>query len=145
MRSPQKKLEGIIKKAMDIVAPITTKILSKKPINQWLTLGLKISLKQSNNLYRKWRKNCNPESKVEYKKYKNLLHKLIRISKNDHYEGIIKRAGPDTRKLWSIINEIIHRKQCNHKLPNRFVINGQTVQNKTNIATALNVTANNTS
>ena len=45
------KLEGIIKEAMDIVAPITTKILSKKPINQWLKLGLKISLKQSNNLY----------------------------------------------------------------------------------------------
>ena len=58
---------------------------------------------------------------------------------------MIKRAGPDTRKLWSIINEIIDRKQCKHKLPNRFVINGQTVQNKTNIATALNVTANNTS
>ena len=118
---------------MDIVAPITTKLLSKKPINQWLILGLKISLKQSNNLYRKWRKNRNPESKVEYKKYKNILDKLIRISKNDHYEGIIKRAGPDTRKLWSIINEIIDRKQCKHKLPNRFLINGQTVRNKTNI------------
>ena len=85
-----KNLESIITEAMDIVAPITTKILSKKPINQWLTLGLKISLKQSNNLYRKWRKTRNPESKVEYKKYKNLLNKLIRISKKDHHEGIIK-------------------------------------------------------
>ena len=62
---------------MDIVAPIETKTLSKKPINQWLTLGLKISLKQSNKLYRKWRKSRNPDSKVEYKKYKNLLDKLI--------------------------------------------------------------------
>ena len=132
------QLEGIIKEAMDIVAPITTKILSKKTINQWLTLGLKISLKQSNNLYRKWRKNRNPESIVEYKKYKNILDKLIRISKNDHNEGIIKRAGPDTRKLWSIINEIIDPKQCKHKLPNRFVINGQTIRNKTNIAKAFN-------
>ena len=95
-----KKLESIITEAMDIVAPVTTKILSKKPINQWLTLGLKISLKESNNLYRKWRKTKNPDKKVEYKKYKNLLDKLIRISKNDHYESIIKRAGPDTRKLW---------------------------------------------
>ena len=39
-----KKLESIITEAMDIVAPVTTKILSKKPINQWLTLGLKICL-----------------------------------------------------------------------------------------------------
>ena len=71
-----KKLEGIITEAMDIVAPVTTKILSKKPINQWLTLGLKVSLKESNNLYRKWRKTKNPDKKVEYKKYKNLLDKL---------------------------------------------------------------------
>ena len=63
-----KTLEGIITEAMDIVAPIETKTLSKKPINQWLTLGLKISLKQSNKLYRKWRKSRNPDSKVEYKK-----------------------------------------------------------------------------
>ena len=37
-----------------------------------------------------------------------------------------------------IINEIIDRKQCKHKLPNRFAINGQTVRNKTNIAKAFN-------
>ena len=55
---------------MDIVAPITTKILSKKTINQWLTPGIKISLKQSNTLYRKWRKSGKSESKIEYKKYK---------------------------------------------------------------------------
>ena len=86
-------------------------------MNQWLTPGTKNSLKQSNTLYRKWRKNGKSENKIEYRKYKKkLLDKPIRISRNDHYAGIIKRAGPDSRKF----NEIINRKQCK---PNHFVIN----------------------
>ena len=62
----------------------------------------------------------------------------MRKLKNDHYETSIKRAGPDTRKLWSIINEIINRKQCKHKLPNRFIINGEMIRNKKNISSAFN-------
>ena len=47
-------------------------------------------------------------------------------------------AGADTKKLWSIIYEIIDRKQCKHKLPNKFNINGEEIRNKKNIATAFN-------
>ena len=39
-----------IKEALDIVAPVETKVLGKKPVNLWTTAGLKVSLKNSNNL-----------------------------------------------------------------------------------------------
>ena len=34
-----------IKEALDIVAPVETKVIGKKPINLWTTAGLKVSLK----------------------------------------------------------------------------------------------------
>ena len=71
-------------------------------------------------------------------KFKKLLEKLTCICKNDYYKEQISNAGPDTRRLWSIINELIDRKQSKHKMPNKFVIDGTTVRNRTNIASAFN-------
>ena len=84
------------------------------------------------------RNKKNPTHKAEYKAYKKLLEKLIRISKNKRYESTIGSAGADTKKIWSIINEIIDRKQSKHKLPNKFNISGEDIRNKKNIATAFN-------
>ena len=71
--------------------------------------------------------------------YKKLLDKLIRLVKSDYYDVIIEDAGNNTRKLWGILNELIDRKQCRHKMPNRFIIDGQSVRNKKNIVNAFNV------
>ena len=127
-----------IQEAMDIVAPVQTKTLNRKPINQWATAGLKISIKTENKLYRNYRKNPSSELKCKHIKFKKLLEKLTRICKNDYYKEQISNAGPDTRRLWSIINELIDRKQSKHKMPNKFIIDGTTVRNRTNIASAFN-------
>ena len=42
-------------------------------------------------------------------------------------------------KLWSILNEVIDRKQCRHKMSNKFIIDGKSVKNKKNITNAFNV------
>ena len=67
------------------------------------------------------------------------LETLTRILKSDYYDLIIEEAGTDTRKLWGIINELIDRKQCRHKMPNRFIIDGKSVRDKNNIAEAFNI------
>ena len=128
-----------IKESLDIVAPVETKIQGKRPINLWTTGGIKVSLKKCTKLYRVYKKSPNENSKKEYKVYKKLLDKLIRLVKSDYYDVIIEEVGNDTRKLWGILNELIDRKQCRHKMPNRFVIDGQSVRNKKNIANAFNV------
>ena len=52
-----------IKEALDIVAPVETKVMGKKPINLWTTAGLKVSFKNSNNLYKIYRKHPTNENK----------------------------------------------------------------------------------
>ena len=48
-------LETKIIEALDLVAPIQTKIVKEKLENQWTTTGIKISLKRSHNLYKTYR------------------------------------------------------------------------------------------
>ena len=50
-------LESKIIEALDLVAPIETKIVKEKLENQWTTTGIKISLKRSHNLYKTYRKS----------------------------------------------------------------------------------------
>ena len=125
-----------ITEALDIVAPIETKEVGLRKLNPWLTQGLKISLKNGQKLYRKMKKSLT--GKQEYKKYKKTLDMVIKQAKNGYYNTLIREAGADTRKLWSILNEIIDRKQCRHKMPNRFWIDGKSIRNKKNIANAFN-------
>ena len=60
-------LSEIIKEALVIVAPVETRTLGKKPINLWITAGLKTSLKTSNNLYKVYKKQPTQENKTSTK------------------------------------------------------------------------------
>ena len=126
-----------ITEAMDIVAPIETKEVGLKKITPWMTGGIKKSIATGRSMFKKGK--CSAPIKIEYKRYKKVLDKVIKTAKNNYYEDTIRDAGPDTRKLWSILNEVIDRKQCRHKMPNRFIIDGKTVRDKTNIANAFNI------
>ena len=56
--------------------------------------------------------------------------------KINYYDIILEEAENDSRKIWRIVNELIDRKQCKQKMPNRFIIDGESIRNKSNIATA---------
>ena len=45
----------------------------------------------------------------EYKNLKKEYNKNLRISKNNYFTEQIKRAGKDSKKVWSIINNILNR------------------------------------
>ena len=96
-------------------------------------------LKNSNNLYKIYKKHPTVENKSKYKQYKKKLDELIRIAKSDYYDIIIEDAGGNTRKIWGILNKLIDRKQCRHNMPNIFIIDGKSVRDKKNIAEAFNI------
>ena len=102
-------LSNKITEILDIVAPIETKKISKKPINKWITQGLKISIKNGNRQYKALQNGRIP--KEEYVKYKKILGNVIRASKQLYYKSAIETATTDSRKLYSIINKVIDRKQ----------------------------------
>ena len=59
-----------IKEAMDIVAPVETKTVEKKPIDQWTTQGLKVSIITTEKLYQKL---LSSQTRRKHLKYKKLL------------------------------------------------------------------------
>ena len=125
-----------ITKAMDEVAPIMTKKISSNKINQWATLGIKISTKNAHKLYKKSKKDNN--TLTEYRVYKKILTRVIRKAKNVYYNTRLKDAGPDTRKIWGILNEVIDRKQCRKKIPGKFNYKDETLTESSEIANAFN-------
>ena len=131
-------LELKIKDYSDIVAPVETKTVRTKRINQWLTQGLAISLKTSSKLYRDSKKAKTEQSKGKYKRYKKLLDKLIKKAKDSYYGKLIKDAGNDSRRLWMLINEVIDRKQLRQKIPSSFTNGENKVTDKKEISNLFN-------
>ena len=129
-------LHKTIQDILDEIAPIETKTMSNKPINRWLTSGIKISLHNAEKQYKKVKQGKLQKS--EYKKYKKILESCIRRLKHRHYTNLIGVAGADSRKLWSIMNEVIDRKQTKHMFPSDFVDKGKTISGDKNIANSFN-------
>ena len=58
-----------INEIMDIFSPVETKEMSTRPINQWKTQGIAISLKSANKQYRQYSKDkSNVTLKESYKR-----------------------------------------------------------------------------
>ena len=49
-------LEATIKKALDEIVPIETKKVRVQRINRWMTKGIKVSVNNAQNLYKKGKK-----------------------------------------------------------------------------------------
>ena len=77
-------LSNTITEILDIVAPVETKKMGKKPINKWITQGLKISLKNGNKQYKAVQNGRMP--KGDYVKYKKILRSALRASKQLYYK-----------------------------------------------------------
>ena len=70
--------------------------------------------------------------------YKKILESCIRRLKLRHYTNLIGVAGADSRKLWSIMNEVIDRKQTKHMFPSDFSDQGKNISGDKNIANSFN-------
>ena len=116
-----------ITESLDIVAPIETKTMNVRHDNHWVTPGIAISLSKQAKLYKKHKLANNPTSTIRYTNYKSILNKVIRRAKEMSTEQYLLEAEDDTRKLWSILNEVVDRKQLKHRIPEKFNINGRCV------------------
>ena len=118
-----------INEIMDIFSPVKTKEMSTRPINQWKTQGIAISLKLANKQYRQYSKDkSNIALGESYKQYRNILDKVIRKSKDSYYSSRITSAGTKGRQLWSIINEVVDRKQSKHRMPDSFKVQDKIIR-----------------
>ena len=123
---------------MDIEVPIETKKLKGNSINTWKTKAINISLIKQRSLYCAHKKSISTSASERYKKYKSILDRVIRQAKAMETEAEILDADNDSQKLWSILNEVVDRKQLKHRNPERFTNAGKSITKPMAIADGLN-------
>ena len=64
--------------------PLKQKRNTKTTQNPWMTRGLKKSIKKKNKLYAIHKQRPNPYNAIIYRRYKNILQRLIVIAKKKH-------------------------------------------------------------
>ena len=78
------------------------------------------SVKQKNMLYKKYLNHSTVNNKSNYKKYKNKLNHIIRMSKKKYYEEQLVKYKYDTveycgKSLWKTLNQIMNKHETNRR------------------------------
>ena len=80
---------------------------STKP---WITKGIKISCLNKRKLYLDCRNSTNVDLKNHYKRYCQVLCKVITTAKNLYYNNLISQADNKQKVTWNIINTLTNTK-----------------------------------
>lgn len=114
-----------------------TRVVNHIKGNQWITAGILISCKRKRELFLLCRTSNNPVLKQYYKKYCNMLVKVIRVAKRMTYSARISASHNKTKTTWNILNELLGRKQSPNVIQ-KLTIGGIHLTNQQCIAEGLN-------
>lgn len=76
-----------------------------KKIRPWITNGLVSSIKQRDKMKKKLLKNYSDEDAIKYKKYRNVLNRLLHNCKSGFYRNKVNNCNKDIKKVYQIITE----------------------------------------
>ena len=98
------------------------------------------SFKKKNKLYKTYLNNPCKRNENLYKKYKNKLNQVIKVSKKIYYEEQLIKYKHNTKMVWRTQNEILNRGRRNTKPPNEFIGNNTTdiIKDPSKIANSFN-------
>lgn len=105
--------------------------LATKP---WITKGLLVSIKSKSKLYKEFLRNPLPTHENKYKKFKNKLNYLLKISKRNYYDTRFENTTGNLRATWKLLNQVINRKANKSKIPTTFIDNGNEISDPLVIA-----------
>ena len=109
----------------------------KKIKNPWITKGIMTSIVTRNKLYKKALKEPNCKANREkYKKYRNKLTSLIRLSRKMYYSQKIESNKSNTNSLWQIIKDLIGTKTKDTS--NTFINEGKEITDPEQISNIFN-------
>ena len=75
--------------------------------------------------------------KVRFNRYRNVLKQSIKDAKRIYFQNIFAKFKHDIKRIWSIINESLHRKK--KTISSRtFYHNGKTLEDPSEIANVFN-------
>ena len=124
--------------------PVKTKLNHyKHKKNPGITMGIINSIKFRDKMYKRLRltNSDSPMYETLEKNLKNfncILQRNINTAKNIYYESKFNECISNIKQTWTTINELL--KKCNNKkdFPSYFIINGDKIDNKEDIANNFN-------
>ena len=125
----------------------TTKIVKfskyKHKKSKWITNGILRSIKYKDKLYTQFKSTALTDQKYEtrrinFQTYNRILKSTIRYAKIKYYQNQFHLYKNDMRKTWSTINEIINKTKQKKEFPESFMLEGQSIYDKSVIANEFN-------
>ena len=103
----------LVNRILDKHAPI--KVIEKKEnkitSKPWITRGIKTSMKIRDKFYKQMIKTKSKQQKLSrhnsYKKYRNKIAQLLRISKQTYYQNCFDKNKKNSKRIWQGIHKII--------------------------------------
>ncbi|XP_077994315.1 uncharacterized protein LOC144448040 [Glandiceps talaboti] len=87
----------------------------------WLSNGILKSVRTKHRLFTKMKNNPhNVNYKLKYKKYRNILTKLLKSVKKRYYFNKFRWAQGNINKTWQVINEVLN-KSTNKLYPRKLI------------------------
>jgi hypothetical protein len=109
----------------------------KDIINKWITKGIRISCKRKRTLYSLVKKSSDERLKLYYKRYCNILVKVIKEAKKLNYHKLINKSENKIQTTWKIIKKQIAKNQGIDNIPQIQLRNNE-INNPTEILHAFN-------
>jgi hypothetical protein len=110
--------------------------------HSWITKGILISMKTRDKLHKKTIAHVNEQLReahlVRYRKYRNVLNKVIRIAKTNHWNSRFLECSNDIKRTWQNINDVLNKTSNKSEYPKYFTHNNRTVSNPKDIADTFN-------
>lgn len=117
--------------------PLQQKQRTKSTQNPWLTRGLKRSIKKKNKLYAILKQRPNAYNAIIYRRYKNILKRLIIVAKREYFQEQLHKHRSNINKTWQILKTAIGHNKNNPPLKSA-LIDGNLQTDTTLIANAIN-------
>ena len=139
-----KNLEDTIRELKDKHMPEEKMKFNRKKhtIQPYMTKDLMDGIRHRDRLYRRLER-CKPGPrralfKQEYDRFSDTLRKAIRAAKRDFYHDKFNELKHSFKKTWQSINFVLNRTRKKAEFPTSFLVNGQQVTDKTEIANKMN-------
>ena len=97
--------------AFNVSFPMQTLTKKQQKNKPWISKGLLISIRHKTRLYKKYLNRPNDHNKLNYKRYRNKLTKLIRTCERDYYRRMLQENKQSVKNIWKIYGNIMNSKK----------------------------------
>ena len=102
---------------LDTYAPLTERFVVDRPDSAWCTPSVQKAKMAWRSAEKRWRRSGLEVDKQLFQKARNKCSQEIRHAKSKHVQNVLEEAGTDSRKMFSVVNDLLGKKSTPPVLP----------------------------